>query len=193
MSHIIPYYLFEKHSAPGVPGRITIQGFLSSLGFPDAEKSRISEWWAANRGRFQIHLFPFKGDSPILGVFLGDATIAINQKSMAPPPIKLFVALHESRHADQHLEGRFEVPYFQTVVAGDREGFLAAYSELEREANDYALDCMRELGFERFMTPQEGHLRGNEIQGPQVYNMMRADIERVKPQSFFDLLMHQVV
>ena len=193
MINLKSYRLYEAIAYNELPGEIPSDVFFTRIGFPPAEALRLIDWWDANRARFDVHYFPFKGNEPIMGVFFDDHVVAINQKAMAPPPIKLFIALHESRHADQYSEGRFEEPYFGTVLAGDREGFLAAYSELEGEANDYAFNCMNELGFGRFIMPQERLLRGNETQGPEVYDMMRADIAKWDPKTFSELLMHQII
>lgn len=130
---------------------------------------------------------------PIMGCFFGTDTIAINSKVMLPPQIRLFIALHESKHADQHLEGRFEAGYFNTVVNGDKVEFLRAYTDLEREANDYAIESMRQLGFSDFINMEERRLRGNELAGSIVYDMMREDIQKFDAQNFTDLLIAQVV
>lgn len=192
MKNLFNFKLFETLAYKELPGRVPAGAFFSLLGFNPQQTLRILEYWEENRGRFDVHYFPFRGNEPILGVFFENATVAINEKARAPKEIKLFIAFHESRHADQYTEGRFEEPYFQTVVNGNKEGFLAAYEELEREANDYAFSCMRDLGFGPFINPQERMLRGNERSGEPVYEMMRRDIEKYNPQTFSELLMDQI-
>lgn len=175
-----------------LPGIINIGGFISSIRIPSNLQEGVKEWWDLNRKRINLHYFRFRSNQPIMGCFFGTSAIAINEKPMVPPEIKLFIALHESKHADQHLEGRFS-PYFDTVKDGDREGFLRVYSDLEREANLYAISSMREMGFGEFMDFNENRLRGNEGQGQMVYQMMESDIDRFDAKNMFDLLINQVV
>jgi len=118
--------------------------------------------------------------------------IALNERLPMPPHVKLFLALHESRHCDQHREGGFMEGYYDTVVNGDREAFLQAYRDLERDANDFAISSMRSCGFEREMNFEEMRLRGNERAGDMVYQMMSGDIQRMNPVDFFDLLKKQI-
>jgi hypothetical protein len=126
-------------------------------------------------------------------VFLGENTIALNERISMPPHVKLFLALHESRHCDQHREGEFMEGYYETVLRGDREGFLMAYSELERDANNFAINSMRQIGFEREMNMEEMILRRNEGAGGMVYQMMTNDIRRLNPVDFIDLLKKQIL
>jgi hypothetical protein len=106
--------------------------------------------------------------------------------------MKLFVILHESAHCDQHKEGRFMPLYFDTVVEGNKREFLVNYKMLEIEANDFAINSMREIGFAEEMNREERRLRGNENVGDVVYDMMKRDIEKFKPTDFIDLLKQQV-
>lgn len=69
---------------------------------------------------------------------------------------------------------------------------MKAYRELEKDANDFAIDSMREIGFTREMDSEEYRLRGNEGAGNQVYAMMTKDINDMKPTDFFDLLRKQI-
>ena len=110
-----------------------------------------------------------------------------------PPHVKLFLALHESRHCDQHLQGIFMEGYYDTVVNGDKASFLQSYAELEKDANDFAFDSMRTIGFEREMNMEEMRLRGNERAGEMVYQMMTNDISRLNPTDFIDLLKKQII
>ena len=103
------------------------------------------------------------------------------------------IHLHESRHCDQHDQGVFMEGYYNTVVNGDKESFLRSYSDLEKDANDFAINSMRAIGFEREMNMEEMRLRGNERAGNMVYQMMTNDINRLNPTDFIDLLKKQIL
>lgn len=170
---------------------LSIEEFLDSIGIREG-KEEIVEWWNSNREGIKIYYFPFSSRNPIGGCFFGEDSVCINSKIPSPPHIKLFICLHESRHCDQYAEGDFMESYFQTVVDGDKESFLEAYSRLERDANDFAIEGMREMGFAREMVREERGLRGNEEAGPMVFRMMSEDIARINPSNFFDLLSSQI-
>ena len=110
-----------------------------------------------------------------------------------PPHAKLFLALHESRHCDQYRDGNFMEGYYDTVVNNNLDEFLEAYSRFEKDANDFAIQSMREIGFNNEMNREERMLRGNENAGRIVYNMMSDDIRRLEPTDFFDLLKKQIL
>lgn len=183
--------LFESEDLIS-PGR-SIEDFCIGIGINPSMISNISEWWSKNRSNIKIHLFPFSSPDPIAGVFLGDDTVCINESLRMPPHIKMFLALHESRHCDQERKGMFMEGYYDTVINNDLDGFLEAYSKLEKDANDYAINSMREIGFSREMDMEENRLRGNERAGNMVYSMMKRDIERLNPTDFFDLLKKQIL
>ena len=82
--------------------------------------------------------------------------------------------------------------YYDSVVSGDKESFLQTYAELEKDANDFAVQSMRECGFDREISFEEQRLRGNERAGEMVYQMMTNDINRLNPFDFFDLLKKQI-
>jgi len=82
--------------------------------------------------------------------------------------------------------------YYNTVVNGNKEEFLAAYRDLERDANDFAVQSMRYCGFDSEMNFEEMRLRGNERAGDMVYRMMSDDIQRLNPVDFIDLLKKQI-
>ena len=189
MKYIKNYKLFESLTPDN---QITIEQFLDNIGIRE-NKQHIVEWWNQNRTTIKIYYFQFNSPQPIAGVFLGTDTIAINSRLPMPPHVKLFLALHESRHCDQHAQGRFMEGYYHTVVNGDREAFLQSYSELERDANDFAINSMRSIGFEREMNMEEMRLRGNEGAGNMVYQMMKNDINRFNPEDIFDLLKMQIL
>lgn len=188
MKHLIEYKIFETLNNT----EVTIEQFLNQIGITQFKHQQIINWWSQNRSNIKIHLFPFSSPKPIAGVFLGTDTIAINQRLPMPPHVKLFLALHESRHCDQHSTGNFMSGYYDTVVAGDKEGFLRSYQELENDANNYAIESMREMGFTREMDFEEARLRGNERAGSQVYQMMTDDIRLYNPVDFIDLLKKQI-
>jgi hypothetical protein len=184
--------LFESQNEDIKGVGISIDEFCTRIGIHPPMIPAISEWWSKNRSNIKIHFFPFGSIEPIAGVFLGTDTICINENSRMPPHIKMFLSLHESRHCDQHRDGIFMDGYYNTVLNNDLEGFLEAYSILERDANDYAIGSMREIGFSREMDREENMLRGNERAGNMVYRMMKRDIERLNPTDFFDLLKKQI-
>jgi hypothetical protein len=189
MKYLKSYKIFENIGH----FEISIDNFLYRIGIPANKFQNICQWWGENRSNIKIHLFPFNTTKPIAGVFLGNDTICINERLPMPPHIKLFLALHESRHCDQQRQGRFMEGYYNTVVNGDKPGFLQAYTELERDANDFAVASMRQIGFEREMNMEEMRLRGNERAGEMVYNMMKTDILTLQATDFFDLLKKQIL
>ena len=189
MKNLRYYHLFE--SSIGKP-TVTIEDFLQRVGLGrDPKFSRIVEWWKANRSDFKINYFTFSSPQPIAGVYLGTNEIAINERLPMPPHVKLFLALHESRHCDQEAQGIIQPGYYDTVVRGDINSFLQSYRELERDANDFAIRCMTEMGFD--MRFEEPRLRANEGAGQMVYAMMTNDIARFRPIDFIDLLKKQIL
>jgi hypothetical protein len=188
MKHLKNYKLFENLNTP-----ISIEQFLSEINFPQELRTQVINWWNLNRGEFIIHCFNFSSPQPIAGVFLGVDEIAINKRLPMPPHIKLFLALHESGHCNQHREGRFMTGYYDTVIAGNKPAFLQAYMDLEKEANDYAFNSLREMGLERLYQFEESRLRGNQRAGEMVWSMMTADIARFNPNDFIDLLKKQIL
>lgn len=189
MKYLKKYNIFESLTPDN---QITIDQFLDRIGVL-RNKQQIVEWWNLNRGNIRIYYFRFSSPQPIAGVFLGTDIIAINSRLPMPPHVKLFLALHESRHCDQHAQGIFMSGYYDTVVNGDRDSFLQSYRELERDANDFAITSMRSVGFGREMDLEEVRLRGNEGAGSMVYQMMTNDISRLNPVDFIDLLKKQIL
>ena len=189
MKYLQTYKLFEDLDNST---QVSIDQFLEKIRIPEFKRPEIISWWNQNRTDFVIHYFDFSSPQPIAGVFLGENIIAINSRLPMPPHIKLFLALHESRHCDQHREGRFMEGYYNNVVNGDKESFLQTYMDLERDANNFAIQSMRECGFDSEMNFEEMRLRGNERAGDMVYQMMSGDIQRMNPVDFFDLLKKQI-
>ena len=172
---------------------IPIESFLTKSGIPNYLVANIAKWWHQNRSHIEIYLFPFNTSKPIMGGIIGENKIAINESSRLPPHIRLFLALHESRHCDQYNEGVFEKGYFQNVESENLKAFLGAYMYMERDANDFAVSSMRDCGFSREMDFEEKRLRKNEEGGEIVYKMMREDITRYNPDNFFDLIKIQIL
>ena len=189
MKYLQTYKLFEDLDNST---QVSIDRFLEKIRIPEFKRPEIISWWNQNRTDFVIHYFDFSSPQPIAGVFLGENIIAINSRLPMPPHIKLFLALHESRHCDQHREGRFMEGYYNNVVNGDKESFLQTYMDLERDANNFAIQSMRECGFDSEMNFEEMRLRGNERAGDMVFRMMSNDIQRLNPTDFFDLLKKQI-
>lgn len=191
MKNLVSWDLFESlQSQTPIP----IEDFLDRIGIDPSRKSKIVDWWKENRSRINIYFFPFATNKPIAGVFLGENDAAINSSMRIPSFIFLMILLHESRHADQHKEGKFMDGYFQSVLYGDKGKFMKSYKELEKDANDFTIEAMKELGFENEMRREDetGMFRGNEEIGDVVYQMISADIEKFKPKDFFDLLRKQI-
>lgn len=188
MKHLKTYKLFENLNNP-----IGIGQLLAEINFPPELRPQVESWWNQNRTEIRIHHFNFSSTQPIAGVFLGIDEIAINKRLPIPPHIKLFLALHESGHCNQHRDGRFMAGYYDTVIAGNKPEFLRAYTELEIDANDYAFNSLREMGLERLYQFEEPKLRGNQGAGEMVWRMMTADIARLNPTDFIDLLKKQIM
>ena len=180
--------IFENLDNP-----IGIQEFIENIGIHPTNRDSVIEWWQRNRQHIQIHYFRFACSEPIMGVFLGENEVAINSKIAASGWMKLFLALHESRHADQHQQGVLMPGYWDTVVAEDEETFLAAYQYFEQDANDFALDSMVAMGFEQEIRQAEPRLRGNERAGRTVYQMMKRDIQKFNPVDLIDLFKIQIL
>jgi len=173
----------------------TIENLVDKLNFPSNIQEKVINWWNTNRSGFELDFFPFNTNQPILDCFLGGKKLAINSKGgrMVPKEILLFVALHESCHADQYKEGRFENGYFNSVINDNKEQFVTSYKELEKEANDYGLNGMKEMGFDIFVkNASRWGLRDNEFAYDEVYEMMKKDIEKYKPNNFVELLLKQI-
>lgn len=189
MKYLKHYKLFESLSDQK---EVTIEEFLQKsevnkvITKEDAEK--LIKWWIDNRSHIKIFLIKvfYK---PIMGGIIEENTIFINNSAQVNPLLKLFILFHESRHIDQHNEGRFEDGYYNSVVNGDKDLFLKSYKELEEDANTYALNSLKEIGIDGW---NERMLRGNENMGNMVYDMMKKDIETYKPKNFYELIQKQI-
>jgi hypothetical protein len=179
-----------------IPGEISINGFMEAIGqgreMPFMDKDLIIDWWNKNRKDFKIYYFPFRTTKPIMGCFIGENKILINSRPPVPPFIKFFIALHESRHADQRKAELFDDAYFSSVAEENREEFLKGYSRLESDANSYAVNSCRELRIFPIVQ-MESQLRGNERSGNEVYDMMDSDIKNLGAVSMDDLLLKQIL
>jgi hypothetical protein len=175
-----------------LPGLISIENFLSEIGIQENLIPEISDWWNQNREGVSIHYFDFSSQDPIIGVYIGENRVAINKKSRDLPDFKLFIAIHESFHCDQDMRGEME-KYFNLVKYGNVTEFSNYYRQIEKKANDFAITSMKDLGFSRFIDSSERRLRGNEFAGPQVFSMMRRDIQKTGAETFKDLLLIQIL
>ena len=175
-----------------LPGLISIENFLSEIGIQENLITEISDWWNQNREGVSIHYFDFGSQDPIIGVYIGENRVAINKKSRDLPDFKLFIAIHESFHCDQDMRGEME-KYFNLVKYGNVTEFSNYYRQIEKEANDFAITSMKDLGFSRFIDSSERMLRGNEFAGSQVFSMMKRDIEKTGAENFKDLLLSQIL
>ena len=185
--------LFEEFS--NNKREVSIDEFLDEINIDLEKREYIINWWKKNRAHIKIYHFNFSTRQPMLGACMSENEIAINEKVNMPrhmAHIKLFIALHESRHCDQEAQGILNSLYFQTVVDDNKSEFLRNYFNLEKDANDFAINSMKEIGFEREMRMEEDRLRGNENAGEMIYGMMKRDIERYNPTNFFDLLKKQI-
>ena len=176
-----------------LPASVNIDEFVTSIGLQSEEAEKFTQLWQENRSGFNIHLFQFKTVHPIMGVFFYDNIVCINTSSRAPSLMKAFIALHESRHADQWSKGIFEDKDFKTVAEGNREEFLEGYQELESDANTYALEVLKGGGFKDFVLKSGPGLRMNEYAGPQVYKMMDKDIRESGSTSMAELIASQIL
>ena len=187
------FILGESKVAEGeLPGLISIDDFLFEIGIRENLIPQISEWWNENRKGISIHYFEFGSQDPIIGVYIGENKVCINKKSRDLPDFKLFIAIHESFHCDQDMRGEME-KYFNLVKYGNVTEFSNYYRNIEKEANDFAITSMRDLGFSGFIDFSERRLRGNEFAGAQVFSMMRRDIEKTGVENFKDLLLSQIL
>lgn len=182
----------SKVAEDELPGLISIDDFLFEIGIRENLIPPISEWWNENRKGISIHYFEFGSQDPIIGVYIGENKVCINKKSRDLPDFKLFIAIHESFHCDQDMRGEME-KYFNLVKYGNVTEFSNYYRRIEKEANDFAITSMRDLGFSGFIDSSERRLRGNEFAGSQVFSMMRRDIEKTGAENFKDLLLSQIL
>lgn len=186
---------FEKFNQQIIlPNQISIGDFVDRLN----EKSRLSidketivNWWENNLRSIKIHYFPFKLNQ-IMGCFLPGNIVCINSKSYSVSDIKLFIALHESKHVLQDKDDTMKEKYFKTVLNGDKEEFLINYRILENEANTFAINACKEMGFNNIVS-SESKLRMNESMGEMVYTMMKNDIEKTGSTQLHELLLSQIL
>ena len=175
-----------------IPGLLSIEDFLIEIGIKEEFIPGVCEWWGLNRKEISIHYFEFNSQDSIIGVYIGENKVAINKKARHLPDFKLFIAIHESFHCDQEKRGEMDA-YFNYAKKGDVREFSNLYQRVEKEANDFAISSMRDLGFSEFVGFYETDLRRNEFVGSQVFSMMRGDIEKTGAETFKDLLLIQIL
>jgi len=172
----------ELHNVPS----IAFEHFIVAIGIREGYKQRVLDWWNENKSHINIYYFPFKTNIIMGGCVISSDSIAVNSNFDNNPENLLYVALHESAHAQQELEGRLS-PYFDTVVQNNLEQFLEVYKTLEVEANDFAHNAMVELGFDSFIIQYESSLRFNELAGQMVFETMKREIEKNNPTNFMEM------
>lgn len=181
----------ESNSYIVLPNEISISDFIDRLN----EKSKLSiskeviiNWWNNNLPNIRIFYFPFKINQ-IIGCCFSENRVVINSTSHSPSDIKLFIALHESKHT---LQDDVEEKYFKTVINGDKESFMKNYRELENDANNFALNSLKEMGL-NISISDENRLRSNENMGNNVYNMMSNDIIKTRSTTLSELFYKQIL
>ena len=194
MRYLDKFRVIESNGTPlaGLPPSIEVETFSRQIGLNEDEAEKFTYLWQKSLPHFHIHYFRFRTHHPIMGVFFFGDIVCVNQLEGVPPLIKAFIALHESRHAYQWSRGIFEEKYFKPVVEERREDFLEGYSELESDANNWALETLRGGGFEDFVEKNGHRLRQNELMGGAVYNMMLRDIKMTRSASMADLIASQI-
>jgi len=190
MRRIKSFRIFESVSTE-IPGLMTAHEFAKEIGLKPEDCDRVAEWWSKNRPGIKIHYFRFR--IGVLGGLVAPDAVAINSGGPMDPLFKLFLLLHESFHAVQYARGpEIHDGYFGSVVAGDEPGFTKAYKSAEREANDHAIEGMRELGFGDFVR-NESRVRGNEYAARAVMPMMLRDIQKTGAKDIFELIKSQII
>lgn len=184
--------LFENFESSDNLKPITIERFLENINLLENDRPRIINWWHEHRERIDIYYFPFNLNVMAYGAVFSEDSIAINSNMNTNPQFMLYVALHESMHSNQVLIKTIN-PYFDKVVEGDYEGFIKAYTQLEIEANMFAEESMRELGYERFIEQNTRMLQQNLQYGRVVYDVMTRDIQNYKPINLIDLLRKMIM
>lgn len=169
------------------PASISIEDFVNQIGIKEGYKQRVVEWWNENKSHIKIYFFPFNTDVMIGGCVLSSDSIAINSKFENNSEKLLYMALHETAHVQQEIEGRLS-PYFDTVVQNDIHSFLDAYTSLEIEANNFAHNSMLEMGFDSFIREYGVSIRLNEYAGSMVYPTMQSQIKKHNPTNFIEMV-----
>jgi hypothetical protein len=188
MKYLKKFLIFESQSIENY--LIDIINLLDKIGI---ESSNFIEWWNNEKNNIEIYFFEFKNRN-IVGGIIGKNKIALNSKHslINYPVFFLFILVHESKHIEQYNDGKFDKGYFQTVLNNDKEEFLKYYIKSEKEANDYGIEIMKELGFNQ-INNLESMIRSNEKHGLEVFEMIKRDIEKYNSESFFDLILKQII
>lgn len=187
---------FKIYESISLPSRITIDEYVEQV-LPQLDietKTRFCDWWSENRSNYNIYFFKFKSTAPIIGGIVGEDSLAINHMiKRLPPHMSLFLPLHESKHLDQHADREFMDGYFHSVVRNDFPLFVKSYRKLEKEANDYAFEVMKNLDIFTQELSSDRNIRGNEYAADQVFRMMQNDIKRTGARDFFELIKTQII
>lgn len=169
-----------------------IEDFLFEIRIEEKSIPGICQWWNKHVRDISIFHLDFKTQEPIIGIYAGKDKVFVNKKSNVSPEFKLFIAIHESFHRNHEKNGDME-NYFILAKGNKLEEFSKIYNRSEREANDFAISSMRDLGFSQFIDSSERMIRGNELSGSQVFTMMKRDIEKTGAKTFKDLLLIQIL
>lgn len=192
MKHLKKFELFETIST--IPGETTIENYVSQVlpGMSTRDKEKFCDYWNQNRSEYKLHYFKFA--VPILGAAVGEKEIAVNTDiKNLPEHMRLFLPLHESFHLDQNAESdEFSKGYFQSVVDNNLPLFIKSYKRYESEANDYAIQVLRQLDI--FTTElDERRIRSNEGMVSHIFDMMKKDIKKTGAKTIFELIKTQII
>lgn len=171
---------------------IKIEDFLLEIGIEKESIQKISNWWNKNIKKISIYHLDFKTQDPIIGIYGGENKIFIRKKSETLPEFKLFILIHESFHRIHEKNGTME-KYFNLVKENNLIEFSKVYSRSEKEANDFAISSMVNLGFYNFINSKEKYLRGNEFMGSKIFYIMKNDIEKTGSKNFKELILNQIL
>ena len=86
----------------------------------------------------------------------------------------------------------FSKGYFQSVVDNNLPLFIKSYKRYESEANDYAIQVLRQLDI--FTTElDERRIRSNEGMASHIFDMMKKDIKKTGAKTIFELIKTQII
>jgi hypothetical protein len=196
MKYLKEFYLFEN--VKQLTGEISVKEYIKKA-IPELDPDttqRFCSWWSENRSGYKIYFFRFNSQMPIVGGIVENNGLAINQTIMGrmPPFMCIFLLLHESKHLDQNAKGDFMSGYFDSVVENNYDLFKSSYVRLEKEANDFAIEVMKQNDFySEEITRSEGMIRSNERAYSDVYKMMQQDIKKSGAKDFFELIKLQIL
>jgi hypothetical protein len=190
MSYSNNFQVYEKSDNSNL---INIEQLVDEIGISDFMKPGVISWWNKNKRDIKMYFLPFLRRKPLAALFLSEDTIVINEKLKMSPHVRLFLILHETHHCEQYKDGRFTKGYYETVLRNDRESFTKAYVELQKEANDFAINSMIEIGFDIEMEVAEMRLRASERSADTIYNLMKEEISTLDPNNITEFQIKQIL